>query len=115
MTPEELYEAGYAHRCEGNYARARELFEKLLAIEPAHLRARWQLALILGFEGDFDGSLESLRLLSTESPGDTDIRYDYAMTMMMLGFADEACAEFKAILLLDPGHEKAQQQLAYCP
>jgi len=114
MTPEELYEAGFAQRCEGNYALARSTFESLLATEPQHLRARWQIALIQGFEGDFDGSLESLKHLSAEAPGNCDIRYDYAMTLMMLGLFDEACAEFRAILLVNPDYEKAQQQLAYC-
>ena len=114
MTPEQLYEAGFAQRCEGNYAVAKDTFGRLLQSQPDHLNARWQMALIQGFEGDFDASLESLKGLSNEAPGNTDIRYDYAMTLMMLGFFDEACAEFKAILLLSPDHEKAQQQLAYC-
>jgi tetratricopeptide (TPR) repeat protein len=114
MTPEEQYEAGFAYRCEGNYALARQAFESVLVHSPGHLKARWQLALILGFEGDFDASLEALKALSFEAPGNTDIRYDFGMTLMMLGFFDEACAEFKAILLIDPEHEKAQQQLVYC-
>lgn len=114
MTPEEQYEIGYAHRCEGNYALAREAFEGVLAHSLGHPKARWQLALIMGFEGDFDGSLAALKELSEQAPGDTEIRYDYAMTLNMLGFFDEACAEFRGVLLIDPDHEKAHQQLAYC-
>ncbi|MGI8924781.1 MAG: tetratricopeptide repeat protein [Fimbriimonadales bacterium] len=114
MTPGEQYEIGYTHRCEGNYALAREAFEAVLASSPGHPKARWQLALIMGFEGDFDGSLAALRELSEQAPGDTEIRYDYAMTLNMLGFFDEACAEFRSVLLIDPDHERANQQLAYC-
>ena len=114
MNPEEIYQQGFTYRCEGNYALAREAFERVLAMSPGHTKARWQIALILGFEGDFDGSLESLKALSMEVPQDTDIRYDYAMTAMMLGDFDTACAEFKAILLIDPDHEKTLQQIIYC-
>jgi len=114
MNPEEIYQQGFAHRCEGSYALAREAFERVLAMSPGHVKARWQIALIQGFEGDFDASLEALRALSMEVPNDTDIRYDYAMTAMMLGDFDTACAEFKAILLIDPDHDKTLQQIIYC-
>ncbi len=113
--PEDTYQQGFAFRCEGNYGQAREAFERVLASEPGHVKARWQIALIQGFEGDFDASLESLKNLSGEVPQDTDIRFDFAMTAMMLGDFDTACAEFKAILLIDPDHEKTQQQVIYCP
>src|SRR5688500_1316313 len=114
MNPEDIYQQGFTHRCEGNYGPAREAFERVLAIAPGHVKARWQIALIQGFEGDFDASLESLKNLSTEVPTDTDIRYDYAMTAMMLGDFDTACAEFKAILLIDPDHDRTLQQIIYC-
>lgn len=115
MTPEEQYETGFTYRCEGKYGVARQFFNQVLDSEPKHLKARWQLALIAGFEGDFDGSLEALKQLNEEAPANTDIKYDYAMTLMMLGYFDEACAAFHEVLALDPNHEKASQQLAYCP
>jgi len=114
MNPEEIYQQGFTYRCEGNYASARDAFEQVLAADPGHLKARWQIALIQGFEGDFDASLEALKNLSVEAPADADIRYDFAMTAMMLGDFDTACAEFRAILLVDPGHEKTLQQIIYC-
>jgi len=114
MNPEEIYQQGFNFRCEGNYASAREAFERVLAGDPGHVKARWQIALIQGFEGDFDASLESLKSLSAATPGNADIRYDYAMTAMMLGDFDTACAEFRAILLIDPEHDKTLQQIIYC-
>jgi len=36
------------------------------------------------------------------------------MTYMMLGFQDEACAEFQKILAINPEHEKALHQAKYC-
>ncbi len=71
------------------------------------------MGLIQGFEGDFDGSLETLQTLSTQDPNDLDVRYDLAMTQMMLGMNDEAAHNFRIIVAVNPSHEKARQQLAY--
>jgi len=114
MTVEEQYEIGFQHRCEGQYDLARQALNKVLELAPGHVRARWQLALIAQFEGDFEGSLEGLRTVVQDAPDNLDVRYDYAMTLMMLGMVDEACQEFRAILVIDPEHEKARQQLSYC-
>ncbi|MFN8138514.1 MAG: tetratricopeptide repeat protein [Fimbriimonadales bacterium] len=110
---EEIYEAGFTARCAGDYDTAKSHLTRVLQLDPTHMRARWQLALIKGFEGDFDGSLEDLRVLSRAVPGNTDIRYDYGMTLMMLGDYDAAKVEFEAILSLEPDNERAQQQMAY--
>jgi tetratricopeptide (TPR) repeat protein len=114
MTVEEQYEIGFQYRCEGQYDLAKQALHKVLEMSPGHVKARWQLALIAQFEGDFEGSLEGLRAVAHDAPRDLDVRYDYAMTLMMLGFVDEACSEFRAILEIDPAHEKAKQQLSYC-
>ena len=110
---DEQYEIGFAHRCSGAYAQARVAFENVLKVEPEHLNARWQIALIEGFEGDFDGSVAQLRSLSKEAPEELDLRFDFAMSAMMIGEFDEACVEFNAIVAIDPTH-KAKDQLMYC-
>ena len=78
MNPEEIYRQGFALRCDGNYALAREAFERVLAMDPGHLKARCRkLRSFQGFEGDFDASLEALknlvhqRLLRTRTFGTT--------------------------------------------
>lgn len=111
---DQIYQRGFELRCAGNYAEARQLFTELLRVDPRHLKARHQFALIQGFEGDFDGSLASLTALVSEAPHDLDIRYDLAMTQMMLGYYEEACSHLKLILNTNPLHEKALQQIAYC-
>ena len=115
MTVEELYAKGFEARCDGRYGEAKLFFLAVLGQVPGHSDAQWQIGLIQGFEGDFDGSYETLLKLSNENPQHNDIRYDLAMTMMMLAMNDEACAEFNRILMSDPGHEKANQQVVYCP
>lgn len=115
MDAEALFQRGFQLRCEGRYADARDELQKVLTLSPGHKGAHHQLALIQGFEGDFDGSLASLDGLAKLHPGDLDIRYDLAMTQMMLGMYDEGCANLKFILARDPMHEKSLQQISYCP
>jgi len=114
MDIDAVYRRGFDLRCEGRYAEATIEFKKVLAEDPKHCESRWQLGLIQGFQGDFDGSLAMLRELAREYPENLHVRNDLAMTMMMLGLSDEACAEFRGILQKDPAHENAKKQLAYC-
>ena len=114
MSAEVHYEQGFALRCEGRYGEAKVEFQQALQADPNFLKAKWQLALILGFEGDFDGSLEALKNLSVSYPSNTDILNDLGMTYMMLGYQDEACEAFARILAINPDHENAARQSKYC-
>jgi tetratricopeptide (TPR) repeat protein len=113
MDIEAVYQRGFDLRCEGRYSEATVEFEKVLATNPKHCNARWQMGLIQGFQGDFDGSLATLQGLAREFPNDLNVRNDLAMTFMMLGMIDEAGAEFREIVRMDPSHENANKQLAY--
>ncbi|MFI5386211.1 MAG: tetratricopeptide repeat protein [Fimbriimonadales bacterium] len=108
------YERGFQLRCEGNYGEAKAVFQGILMQNPDHVKARLQFGLIQGFEGDFDGSLETLNDLSAKNPANLDVRYGLAMTQMMLGMYDEGCGNLKYILSVDPNHEEALRQSAYC-
>jgi len=114
MDIEETYQLGFQMRCDGRYAEAKQQFERVLRAKPNHVDSLHQMALIAGFEGDFDGSLASLTKLSAGAPGNLNIRYDLAMTQMMLGMYEEACGNLRHILSVDPNHEKANQQATYC-
>ncbi|MFZ4508767.1 MAG: tetratricopeptide repeat protein [Fimbriimonas sp.] len=110
---EAIYEQAFQFRSEGRYGLARLEIQKVLAADPRHLKARHLLALILGFEGDFDGSIAALAALATEAPTNVAIRYDLAMSQVMLGMVDEAGANFREVLRLQPDHQDAKKQLAY--
>ncbi|HJP82339.1 MAG TPA: tetratricopeptide repeat protein [Fimbriimonadaceae bacterium] len=114
MDENEIYQKGFEYRCNGQYAEAKAEFNRLLASNPSHVKARMQVGLIQGFEGDFDGSMATLAALSAEVPHDLDVRYELAMTQLMLGDFDAGCANIRHILSVDPTHEKALQQSAYC-
>jgi thioredoxin-like negative regulator of GroEL len=83
-------------------------------MDPGHSDALHQIGLIQGFEGDFEGSMATLTLLVDQSPQNLNVRYDLAMTQMMLGMYEEACQNLRYILSINPAHEKALQQAAYC-
>jgi len=114
MNEDEIYQKGFEYRCNGQYAEAKAEFQKVLGINPKHIKSRMQIGLIQGFEGDFDGSMATLAALSEEVPDDLDVRYELAMTQLMLGDFDAGCASIRYILERDPMHEKALQQSAYC-
>lgn len=114
MSVEAIYSEGFQLRCEGRYREARSAFERVVAVEPSHTGARWQLALIQGFEGDFDGSLEALKSLHEEHPENQDVLNDLGMTYMMLGFTEEACTAFRRLMAINPDHENANRQMVYC-
>ncbi len=114
MDPEALYKIGFDARCEGKYGEAKLYLEQVINLAPTHFKAKHQLALILGFEGDFDGSVAALASLHNQVPRDLEVLYDLAMSQMMVGMMDEACDNFNKILLIDPAHDKANQQVIYC-
>jgi len=114
MGIDDLYQQGYQARCNGQYGEARLYLQRVLQLDPGHVKAQHQMGLIQGFEGDFDGSLATLGSLNARFPGNLEILYDLAMTQMMLGMYDEACTNLRKILSIDPTHEKALQQSAYC-
>lgn len=114
MDIESEYERGFQLRYAGDYAGAKEVFQRILSMQPDHIKSRLQIGLIAGFVGDFDESLSILSALSAQVPGNLDVKYELAMTQMMLGMYDEGCANLRQILSVDPNHEKALQQSAYC-
>lgn len=114
MGIDELYQQGYQARCNGQYGEARLYLQRVLQLDPSHVKAQHQMGLIQGFEGDFDGSLATLESLSNRFPGNLELLYDLAMTQMMLGMSDEACEILRRILAVDPTHEMALRQSAYC-
>ncbi len=114
MDIEQTYQQGFQLRCDGNYGAARQALERVLAADPGHVDARHQIGLIEGFEGDFDGSLATLTELARLYPNNLGLLYDLAMTQMMLGMYEEACANLRQILSVNPTQEKALQQTTYC-
>ncbi|MDQ2798172.1 MAG: hypothetical protein M3Y13_00835 [Armatimonadota bacterium] len=110
---EERLERGIAYKIEGRYDEATTEFQALLAENGDHAEAHHQLGLVLGFIGDFEGSLAELEQATQLDPSNTLSRNDLALTYTMLGMYDEAKAEFACVLAQDEGNDVARRNLTY--
>jgi tetratricopeptide (TPR) repeat protein len=106
-------ERGIAFKIDGRYEEAASEFTQLLSEDPNSSDGHHQLGLVLGFEGDFDKSLEELQHAVLLAPSRIDIRTDLALTYSMLGMYDEAEAEFKEVLSRDPENKRALDSLKF--
>lgn len=111
MTADQLYEKGFEARCNGDYPTASEWLNRALQIDPDHSNAMWQLAIIKGFEGDFDGSIAALKDVVAKSPTHEKAWYDLGMSCTMLMEIPDAVNAFQRVLQLNPGNEDAMRQL----
>ena len=84
------------------------------APDPNGCQELYKRALILGFEGDFDASLGALRELVAAFPDQLEARFQLAMSQMMQGQYEEACANLRHVLEIDPTYEKAVEQARFC-
>ena len=110
---EERLEKGVAYKIEGQYEEAVRELRGLLAETPDHARAHHELGLVLGFTGDFDGSLAALaRAVELDADG-IKARTDLALTYCMLGRYEEAKVGFETVLAADPENETAQKNLDF--
>jgi Flp pilus assembly protein TadD len=111
---EQIFQRAFTLRCEGDYGAAKSELNRVLSLDASHIKARHQLGLIQGFEGDFEGSVATLQSLCSQFPNNVEVRFDLGMAQAMIGDYDSACANFRECVRLDPNHDRAQDQLAYC-
>ena len=83
-------------------------------MDSGDVRERHIQALKLSFDGDHDASLRALESLHMDFPDDVEVLFDLAMLQMMLGKFEEACTNLKSVLVREPKHVKALQQVTYC-
>ena len=83
-------------------------------MDSSEIRERYINALKQNFAGDFEGSVTALEALVAEFPDEVEILYDLAMTQMLLGHYEDACKNLKLVLVKDPTHFKALQQVTFC-
>lgn len=113
MGTEELYDYAFQLRSEGRYTESKTELKKLLTMEPRHLKGLWLWGLIQGYEGDFEGSIRTLQKLVDLWPDVPDLRYDLAMTQVMIGESDAAYINFQEVLRQQPEHLNAKRQISF--
>jgi len=110
---EERLQRGIARKIAGEYPEAERELRAVLAAVPDHGIAHHELALVLGFTGDFDGSLAELSRAVELLPKEIKPRLDLAKTQCMLGEYEAAKQSFQAVLDADPENDEARNNLEF--
>lgn len=100
---------------QGDYAKAAEMSERYLALEPqglAMLRLRWEVYRALGDQEKEDQALQALAAVDTEVLADQILKQ--ASEQFDQGDVVAAKEGFEKVLALDPDHASAHYRYALC-
>ena len=104
--------AGSREASEGNYARAEAHFLRALEIDPDEVRARDQLAAVLGRQGRHGEAILQLEAILKRDPDHRDARFNLATALSRQGKTVAAIESFSAVLELDPSDHDARLRRA---
>jgi tetratricopeptide (TPR) repeat protein len=90
---------------EGDLLRARDLFTRALAEDPAYSTAAYHLGEVNQLLGDQAASLKALRRAIDIDPSYLDARTQYAALLIETGDTEQAIRELTEALRLDPAHD----------
>lgn len=91
----------------GDFHLARINYERVLAADPASVRANYRLGILASWDGRLDSALALIRRARLAEPLDPDIRATEARVLSWAGRADEAIALYDSILADHPRHADA--------
>ena len=92
---------------EGKYDRALDCLDRVLEIDPEHVRARYNKGVCFFKQGRLRESSMVFRELIPDCPGDADIYNNMGNIMSRTGQHDKARVCFEKALQLDPNHAAA--------
>jgi Tfp pilus assembly protein PilF len=104
-------EAIAAHRAQ-EFARAKQLYERVLARAPSDADALNNLGVILSMEREHDRAYALLRRAVTVAPQNAGAWSNLGNLLKEQGKASEAIMAFRQALAIDPGHQGAGVGLA---
>jgi tetratricopeptide (TPR) repeat protein len=87
-------------------------FEKVLAAQPDHFRAKAALASALARIGEFDRAAELYSRLLEQRPESPDLWMSFGHIMKTTGRIDESVAAYRRAIAIDPGFGEAWWSLA---
>ena len=105
-------DTGAAYHAVGMYADAVREYERALSLCPTFVDIRTQLGDTLREMGDVAGAIGELERVRTENPRFIAGRLKLGLGYHAAGRRDEAAAEWRAVLALEPGDRTAPMYLA---
>lgn len=113
--PSVLFVAGMLFRLDGLYDKAREMFERLLKINPNDVViVKMNQARILNYEGRYEEALAELKQALEVEPEHPLVKTFLAATYFNSGLVKEAHAAIEEVLRKDPHFDGARPLLAWC-
>ena len=92
---------------DGEHERALACFERVIALDPDHTRARYNRGVCLLALGRLAESATTFRDLLPRCPADADVYNNIAKIMLRAGRAKQAALLFEKTLQIDPNHADA--------
>ncbi len=107
----ELYKRAKRLSDEGSVQEAISVYRELLAIEPAHLRARNNLGVLYDSMGDYRRALTEYQAAEELDPDDVRLQCNIAAVLASLGRYRDAEAKLMRALNADPKNADARENL----
>jgi Flp pilus assembly protein TadD len=101
-------ELGKLYVSSEQYDKAREQFEKAVALKTDYVEAQRQLALIFEKEKDVQGAIAKMKAIALQYPLDTESLFQLGRLQYNNGQVEEAVSQFRQILQLYPAHSNAR-------
>jgi Flp pilus assembly protein TadD len=112
--PDGWVNVGRARVLEGDMNGARQVLDKALQLAPKLARANYFYATVLKQQGDYDGAIAHLRLVSEQYPQDRVVSDDLGRVLFLQHKYAEAKAQFEHTLTIDPEDLEANYNLMLC-
>lgn len=96
----------------GHLAEAEAGYRRVLAAQPGHADAAFNLGVALRALGKLDGAIAAYRQAIGVTPDYPEAHYNLGNTLMARGFADQAVIAYAQALRIKPDHARALGNLA---
>jgi tetratricopeptide (TPR) repeat protein len=106
-----LDKLAHSHFTRGDYQKAVEIWNKVLAKDPENLEAMTSLANVLLHQGDLEEAMKVLRSAKEKNPDFLPARNLMAMCYINLGRTDQARRISQEVLAMDPDNAEAHFNL----
>lgn len=109
--PEVLHLLGLlAHRC-GRHREATRTIQRAVALAPAAVLYRCNLARVLAAAGCLEEAARALRAAAAQEPANPDVQYELGVVLGRQGRPAEAAVCLRKTITLSPGHVRAHNNL----